>query len=132
MQTKTHIKAGALTSNHNQTLVRTQELAPGYMVQTGATAGANRKEYQESLQGIVRVTLGTDSPRIAGPGPCPEHLEEREEGNTMKPLYTLLLCLPAALGVIACGCGVAVLWPPAARPTAYKTVGRGRDRRSPA
>lgn len=29
----------------------------------------------------------------------------------MEPFYTLLICLPAALALIACGCGVAVLWP---------------------
>jgi len=132
MQTKTHIKAGALTSNHNQTLVRAQEPTPGHMVHTGTPAGASRKEDRESLQSIVRVTRGTDRPRIAGSVPCTAHLEEREEVNTMEPLYTLLLCLPAALGVIACGCGVAVLWPPAACPTTYKTVGRGRGGRSPA
>jgi hypothetical protein len=33
----------------------------------------------------------------------------------MEPISTLLLCLPAALVLIACGCGVAVLWPPAAQ-----------------
>src|SRR5712691_828921 len=101
MQTQTHIKAGALTSNHNQTLVRAQEPTPGPMVHTGTTTGASRKEDRAALQGIVRVTLGTDSPYIAGPVPCPAHLEEREEVNTMEPLYTLLLCIPAALGVIA-------------------------------
>lgn len=42
----------------------------------------------------------------------------------MKPLYTLLLCLPAALALIACGCGVAALWPHAARPAAHPTVSR--------
>ena len=50
----------------------------------------------------------------------------------MAPLYTLLLCLPAALALIACVWGVAVVGPRVARPTAYKTVGRGRGRRSPA
>ena len=34
----------------------------------------------------------------------------------MEPLYTLLMCIPAALALIACGCGLAILWPPAARP----------------
>jgi hypothetical protein len=48
----------------------------------------------------------------------------------MKPLYTLLLCLPAALGVMACACGLAVLWSPAARPPNCKTGRRGRARRS--
>jgi len=32
----------------------------------------------------------------------------------MAPLSTLLLCLPAALPLIACGCSLAALWfPPA-------------------
>ncbi len=47
----------------------------------------------------------------------------------MTPVYTLLLCLPAALVLIACGCGLAVLGPPAARPTEYPTRGRRRGRR---
>ncbi len=43
----------------------------------------------------------------------------------MEPLYTLLLCLPAALVVITCGCSLAVLGPPAAQPAVSKTGGRG-------
>ena len=50
----------------------------------------------------------------------------------MKPLYTLILCLPAALVFIACGCGVAVLSPPAAWPAEHSTVDRRRGRRSAA
>jgi hypothetical protein len=42
----------------------------------------------------------------------------------MEPLYTLLLCLPAALALIACACGIAVVWPPATRPANHPTVGR--------
>jgi hypothetical protein len=37
----------------------------------------------------------------------------------MEPLYTLLLCLPTSLVLIACGCGLAVLWSPATRPTEH-------------
>jgi hypothetical protein len=51
----------------------------------------------------------------------------------MEPFYTLLICLPTALALIACGCGVAVLWSPTAQPTGHPTVGRrcgGRARRS--
>ena len=58
--------------------------------------------------------------------PCMTEPQSLEEGNGMKPLYTLLLCLPAALALIACGGGVAVLWPPAARPAAHLTVSRRR------
>ena len=47
----------------------------------------------------------------------------------MKPLYTLLLCLPAALALIACGCGVALLWPSAARPADHPTGGRRHSER---
>ncbi len=43
----------------------------------------------------------------------------------MEPLYSLLLCLPVALVVITCGCSLALLGPPAARPVIHKTVGRG-------
>ena len=50
----------------------------------------------------------------------------------MEPLYTLLLCFPAALVLLACGCGVAVLWPPAARPDEHPTVGRRHNGRSAA
>lgn len=47
----------------------------------------------------------------------------------MEPLFIFLICLPAALVWIACGCGVAVLWPPAARPADPLPVGRGRGGR---
>jgi hypothetical protein len=50
----------------------------------------------------------------------------------MAPLYTLLLCLPAALVLVACVCGLAALWSPAAQPTDRPTVGRQRGRRSAA
>jgi len=36
----------------------------------------------------------------------------------MTPVSTLLLCLPAALVLLACVCGLAGLSPPAARPAA--------------
>jgi hypothetical protein len=52
-----------------------------------------------------------------------------EEVNVMEPLYTLLLCLPAALVLIACVCGLAVLWSPTARPTDHLTVGGQRGKR---
>jgi len=48
----------------------------------------------------------------------------------MAPLYTLLLCLPAVLVLIACVCGLAALWSPTARPTNHQTVGRQRGGRS--
>ena len=50
----------------------------------------------------------------------------------MEPFYTLLICLPAALALIACGCGVAVLWPPATQSAEHPTVGRRRRGRSTA
>src|SRR5262245_19432979 len=65
------------------------------------------------------------------PQQCPWTTESQslEEGNGMRPLYTLLLCLPAALALIACGCGVAVLWPSAARSADHPTVGRRHSKR---
>src|SRR5215471_9084055 len=57
--------------------------------------------------------------------PC----EERKEVNPMEPLYTLLLCLPAALVLIACACGMAILWPPTTQLAAHKTVSRECGRR---
>jgi hypothetical protein len=42
----------------------------------------------------------------------------------MEPLYTLILCLPAALVLIVCGGGVAVLWPPTAQPDEHPAVSR--------
>jgi hypothetical protein len=46
----------------------------------------------------------------------------------MTPLTTLLLCLPAALAVIACACGLAVLWVPAAPSADASTGGRRQGR----
>ena len=50
----------------------------------------------------------------------------------MEPFYTLLICLPAALVLMACGCGVAVLWPLGTRPADPTTVGRRRGGRNSA
>jgi hypothetical protein len=68
---------------------------------------------------------------MGAPVPSSKHLYDREEDNTMAPLVTLLLCLPAALALIACACGVAVLGPPAARFTHRPAVSRGRGGSSP-
>jgi hypothetical protein len=55
------------------------------------------------------------------------HLDKRvKEVNTMVPLYTLLLCLPAALVLIVCVGGLAALWAPTVRPIQPQTVGRQR------
>jgi hypothetical protein len=43
-------------------------------------------------------------------------------------LSTLLLCLPAALVLLACACGLAVLGPCAARPAAHPTPTGDRRR----
>ena len=54
-------------------------------------------------------------------------LYDGEEGNTMTPLYTLLLCLPAALVLIVCAGGVTVLWPgPPCPPQGDRRQGRRR------
>jgi len=50
----------------------------------------------------------------------------------MEPLYMLLICFPAALVLSACGCGMAVLWPPMVWPAAHTTAARGRSGSSPA
>jgi hypothetical protein len=50
----------------------------------------------------------------------------------MEPFYTLLICLPAALALIACACGLAVLWSPAAQSADPSTADRRRGRRSAA
>jgi hypothetical protein len=49
-----------------------------------------------------------------------------KEVNTIAPLYTLLLCLPAALELIACGGGLAALGSPTAQSPTRQTVGRPR------
>lgn len=67
---------------------------------------------------------------------CALHRQEREplashgRNNAMEPFSTLLLCLPAALVLVVCGCGVAALWPPVTRPTAPPPVGRRRAGRN--
>jgi hypothetical protein len=53
-----------------------------------------------------------------------------KEDNAMQPLYTLLLCLPSALALIACAYGLAVLRPPVAWPAEHPTDGRRRGKKS--
>jgi hypothetical protein len=50
----------------------------------------------------------------------------------MEPTATLVLCLPTVLALIACGCGLAYLWPTTIRPADYPMVGRRRGRWSAA
>src|SRR5262249_26214070 len=58
-------------------------------------------------------------------GMSPLISQDRASGeNTVTPRDTLLLCLPAALVLLACVCGLAVLGPRAAGPTAPPTDGR--------
>jgi hypothetical protein len=47
-----------------------------------------------------------------------------QEVNPMAPLYTLLLCLPAALALIVCAGGLAALWSPTVRAIQHHTAGR--------
>ena len=47
----------------------------------------------------------------------------------MEPFYTLLICLPAVLVLIACVCGMAVLWPPATQPDDHPAAGKRHSRR---
>src|SRR5262249_26092404 len=50
----------------------------------------------------------------------------------MTPLYTLLLCLPAALVLLACSCGLAGLGPRVVRPAAPRPLGRAGSARDEA
>jgi len=50
MKTKTHVRAGALTSNHNETLVRDSAKAKGLKVKTRVRAGGIRlQNHNETL-----------------------------------------------------------------------------------
>ena len=131
LYTKTHVKTDIRASQHRQTWVQMPRPTPGLTVHTRAEAGVSMQARQASLQRIVRVTPGTDHPRITSPVPCTKHRYEREEVNAMEPLYTLLLCLPAALGLIACACGLAILEAPTAHHADHVTVGKGRGGSSP-
>ena len=60
---------------------------------------------------MVRMTYTGDASRGRYPLVTPHALDKRvKEVHTMAPLYTLLLCLPAALALIACMGGLAALW----------------------
>jgi hypothetical protein len=43
MKTQTHLKAGRLSSNHNETLVREGRRTRGLKVKTGVKAGKKKK-----------------------------------------------------------------------------------------
>jgi hypothetical protein len=80
---------------------------------------------------MVRMAYTGYASRGRYPLVTPHAIDKRvEEVNTMAPLYTLLLCLPAALVLIACVCGLAALWAPTPRPTIHQTVSRQRGRRN--
>ena len=49
MKKKTHVKAGTLTANHNETLVRTTRPATGLQVKTHVKAGALTQNHNETL-----------------------------------------------------------------------------------
>jgi hypothetical protein len=74
-------------------------------------------------------TLHIRAPGISLLRPPAPNSTGLEEVHVMEPMVTLVLCLPAALAVIACGCGVAVLWLPAARPDDHPVGGRRPSRR---
>src|SRR5260370_42614788 len=58
MKTKTHIKAGALTSNHSQTLVQVQGPTASLTVKTRVKAGALTQNHNQTL---VRAPQPTPS-----------------------------------------------------------------------
>ena len=49
MKTKTHVKAGGTTLNHNETLVRTTRPAPSLTVKTHLKAGGITLNHNETL-----------------------------------------------------------------------------------
>jgi hypothetical protein len=49
MKTKTHLKAGKLASNHNETLVRDPTRAKGLQVKTRVRAGGLSINHNETL-----------------------------------------------------------------------------------
>src|SRR5262249_44521989 len=53
MQGKTRVKAGGVTLNHNETLVRAKGQAPGLTVKTRVKAGGGNVQHNETL---VRAT----------------------------------------------------------------------------
>ena len=77
------------------------------------------------------MTPGQSASAALALSPVLDIAKPLEEVNAMEPFYTLLICLPAALVLIACACGVAVLSPPRTRPADPPTVGRRRGGRSP-
>ena len=78
------------------------------------------------------MTPGQHASAAVALSPVLDIAKPLEEVNAMEPFYTLLICLPAALVLIACACGVAVLSPPRTRPADPPTVGRRRGGRSSA
>ena len=49
MKTKTHVKAGGQSLNHNETLVRATRPAPGLTVKTHLKAGGGSVQHNETL-----------------------------------------------------------------------------------
>ena len=49
MQVKTRVKAGGLSLNHNETLVRAPSQAPGLKVKTRVKAGGLNANHNETL-----------------------------------------------------------------------------------
>ena len=49
MKTKTHVRAGALANNHNETLVHDPARAKGLKVKTRVRAGAIAANHNETL-----------------------------------------------------------------------------------
>jgi hypothetical protein len=49
MKTKTRVRAGAMTTNHNETLVRDSAKGKGLTVKTRVRAGASTSNHNETL-----------------------------------------------------------------------------------
>jgi hypothetical protein len=76
------------------------------------------------------MTPGQHASAAVALSPVLDIAKPLEEVNAMEPFYTLLMCLPAALVLIACACGVAALWPSGTRQADPPAVGRRRGGRA--
>jgi hypothetical protein len=89
-------------------------------------------KHQKYLWGIIRMTPGQSASAALALSPVLDIAKALEEVNAMEPFYTLLICLPAALVLIACAGGVAALWPSGTHSADPPTVGRRCGGRSSA
>lgn len=65
MKVKTHVKAGLLPGNHNETMVRNHRKSKGLKVKTSVKAGARggASNHNETLESLRRPSPSTKRPR---------------------------------------------------------------------